>query len=177
MKTRFFCSIACFGILCCTCLFHCRAVEAGPAECCACRDSLAMDPAVRDSLIQVIAGASVKRISTVGYDADTTAWASRKKALSAADKERFQFLLLDKSNFQSDVTVFGRFMPSVRVTMKSGGRKLLVSLDFGLSKWSLTDLKSGEEWRFDLRSEELLRWAWLQFPDDLLLKTLYLSQA
>ena len=111
------------------------------------------DPAIPDSLLEVIAGASVRRIASIGYPADSSALVSRKKSLSAAQGEQFKFLLLDKSNFRSNDTVFGRFMPSVVVTMKSGGRRVLVSLDFGLGKWALTDAKSGQEWMFDLRSE------------------------
>lgn len=165
------------AFLSCACLLHCRAVETGPSAGLAAPDTLVVEQqTVSDSLLQLIAGASVRRAVTTGFDSDSKTLVSQKKSLSKSSREQFKFLLSDKANFKSDDTVFGQFMPSVSVTMKSKGRKLKVSLDFGLEKWSLTDLKTGQEWQYDLRSKELLRWAWLQFPDDNLLKTLYLSQ-
>ncbi len=167
-----------FALLSCVCFLHCRAVEAAPgpsglAE----PDSLVVEKhAVPDSLLQVIVGASVRRVASISVVTDSSILVSRKRSLSVADGELFKFLLLEKANFRCDDTLFGRFMPSVIVLMKSGGRKWKASFDFGLGKWALTDLKSRQEWTFDLRSKELLRWAWLQFPEDYLLKTLYLSQ-
>ena len=165
------------AFLSCACLLHCRAVETGPSAGLAAPDTLVVEQqTVSDSLLQLIAGASVRRAVTTGFDSDSKTLVSQKKSLSKSSREQFKFLLSDKANFKSDDTVFGQFMPSVSVRMKSKGRKLKISLDFGLGKWSLTDLKTGQEWQYDLRSKELLRWAWLQFPDDNLLKTLYLSQ-
>lgn len=176
MKTFSLFSALNLVLLSCACFLHGRAVEAGPSGLVE-PDSLAVEQqAMPDSLLQVIAGATVKRVTSLGVDADSSVLISRKKSLSAAEGELFKFLLLDKANFQGDDTLFGRFMPSVTVLMKSEGRKWKASFDFGLGKWALTDMKSGQECMFDLHSKDLLRWAWLQFPEDYLLKTLYLSQ-
>ena len=108
------------AFLSCACLLHCRAVETGPSAGLAAPDTLVVEQqTVSDSLLQLIAGASVRRAVTTGFDSDSKTLVSQKKSLSKSSREQFKFLLSDKANFKSDDTVFGQFMPSVSVTMKS----------------------------------------------------------
>ena len=135
------------AFLSCACLLHCRAVETGPSAGLAAPDTLVVEQqTVSDSLLQLIAGASVRRAVTTGFDSDSKTLVSQKKSLSKSSREQFKFLLSDKANFKSDDTVFGQFMPSVSVTMKSKGRKLKISC-FPRNKGNCKLIKINTGWR------------------------------
>lgn len=90
------------------------------------------------------------------------------KSLRFRKEERsiLRFILGNPQNYQSDKKVYGRFFPSFQIFLKKGKSKCTLNFDFGLRKWNVCDENGKEVKRFDLNSNEMLRFAQMQFPED-----------
>ena len=91
-----------------------------------------------------------------------------QKSLRFRKNERsiLRFILANPWNYQSDKAVYGRFLPSFRILFKKGKAQCTLNFDFGLHKWNVCDEKGKEIKRFDLNSNEMLRFAQMHFPED-----------
>ena len=91
-----------------------------------------------------------------------------QKSLRFRKTERsiLQFILSNPWNYQSDNMVYGRFLPSFQILIKKGNEECTLNFDFGLRKWNVCDKMGKEIKRFDLNSNEMLRFAQMQFPED-----------
>lgn len=96
------------------------------------------------------------------------------KSLRFRKNERsiLRFILANPRNYQSDKAVYGRFLPSFQILFKKGKAQCTLNFDFGLYKWNVCDEKGKEIKRFDLNSNEMLRFAQMHFPEDELINEL-----
>lgn len=86
--------------------------------------------------------------------------------VSKNDKYVLDFIISAPSNYVSNNTVYGQYVPNFSITFKaSKGQSCVANFDFGLGKWNVCDAKGKEIARYDLPSTEVLRLANRLFPD------------
>lgn len=97
-----------------------------------------------------------------------------QKSLRFRKDERsiLRFIISNPQNYQTDKVVYGRFLPSFQILFKKGKAQCTLNFDFGLHKWNVCDEKGKEIKRFDLNSNEMLRFAQMHFPEDELINEL-----
>lgn len=86
--------------------------------------------------------------------------------VSKNDKYVLDFILSAPSNYVSNDTVYGKYVPNFSLTFKaSKGQSCVANFDFGLGKWNLCDAKGLEIVRYDLPTTDVLRLANQLFPE------------
>lgn len=136
--------------------------------CSAAADSL-IRQAVGDSVCDILADASNLRISLLPAQGDSVP-VSRK--IARKDRRLVSFIIFNPKNFLRDSRVYGIFLPQVELSFRAGRKELTVRYDFGLRKWGIFNSKGECLSMFDLEADNMLRFAALQFPDNLLLSRL-----
>lgn len=82
------------------------------------------------------------------------------------DKYVLNFILSAPSYYESNDTVFGKYVPNFTLNFKaSKGRSCSANFDFGLRKWNICDASGNEIVKFDLPTSDVLRFANQLFPD------------
>lgn len=86
--------------------------------------------------------------------------------VSKNDKYVLDFILSAPSNYVSNDTVYGKYIPNFSLTFNaSKGRTCIANFDFGLGKWNICDSKGKEIVRYDLPTTDVLRLANQLFPE------------
>lgn len=129
------------------------------------RDTV-MRKAVGDSLYSILNDA--KKVSASlklrTYDNKKDSIVNVKVAKN--DKYVLNFILSAPSYYASNDTVYGKFLPNFTLTFTANkGKKCFANFDFGLRKWSVCDAQGKEIVRFDLPTNDVLRFANQLFPN------------
>lgn len=124
---------------------------------------------VSDSIYHLLTKS--KEIRAFVLDIDT---ASHKRPLRLNRMQRtiLRFIITDAANYQSDITVYGKFMANFQLEFRHKGNVCLLHFDFGLKKWQLCS-KNGEVLKqYDLKTNDMLRLAHMIFPTNDLINEL-----
>lgn len=89
--------------------------------------------------------------------------------LSKRDMKAMKKYVLDSKNQESKDTVLGVFVPSVCFDFKYKDALCRVQFDFGLGKWSITDVMGNQLYLFNCKGQEAFDTALSLFPDNQLL--------
>ena len=86
--------------------------------------------------------------------------------VSKNDKYVLDFILSAPSNYVSNDTVYGKYVPNFSLTFNAAkGQSCVANFDFGLGKWNICDSKGKEIVRYDLPTTDVLRLANQLFPE------------
>lgn len=86
--------------------------------------------------------------------------------VSKNDKYILNFILSAPSNYASNDTVYGKYVPNFSLTFNATkGQLCTANFDFGLGKWNICDAKGKEIARYDLPTTDVLRLANQLFPE------------
>lgn len=129
------------------------------------KDSV-MRKAVGDSIYTILTNA--KSVSATlklkAKDNKTDSVVNMKVAKN--DKYVLNFILSAPSYYESNDTVFGKYVPNFTLNFKaSKGRSCTANFDFGLRKWNICDANGNEIVKFDLPTNDVLRFANQLFPN------------
>lgn len=132
-----------------------------------------MRAAVGDSIYKIITEAKKVKAEEIMLSNDTTQ--TVKKA--AVDvKAKFvplvQFVLTDPKIYHGNLATYGNFMPCFKLTFKRKKGICILYFDFGLKKWNVCDETGKQIKMFDLSSDDMLRLAYMLFPENDLYKNL-----
>ena len=92
--------------------------------------------------------------------------------LKTVDKEIFKFIISDGKNYESDEIVYGITRPSLKVIVKNKKTSLQLGFDLGLRKWLICDEKGDTLKQYDIKTDDMLRFAHRLFPEDTLFNEL-----
>lgn len=86
--------------------------------------------------------------------------------VSRNNKYVLDFILSAPSNYVSNDTVYGKYIPNFTLAFNaSKGQSCIANFDFGLGKWNICDAKGKEIVRYDLPTTDVLRLANQLFPE------------
>lgn len=86
--------------------------------------------------------------------------------VSKNDKYVLDFILSAPSNYVSNDTVYGKYVPNFSLTfIAAKGHLCVAKFDFGLGKWNICDARGNEIVRYDLPTTDVLRLANRLFPE------------
>lgn len=129
------------------------------------RDSV-MRKAVGDSIYNILIKsrgvlASVKLKTQDGKNDSIVAVKVNKN-----DKHVLNFILTAPLNYESNDTVYGKYMPNFSLNfITSKDKSCTANFDFGLRKWNICDAQGKEIVIYDLPTNDVLRLANQLFPD------------
>jgi hypothetical protein len=123
-----------------------------------------MQKALGDSLYRVISHARKIEISTIPPQTDSV---SQKVTLRVSSKRKgvLNFIVSNPKNYLSNTIVYGVFMPQFQVNYYLKQELVTLKYDFGLKKWGIFDAMGNIVCMFDLASDNMLRFAHINFPD------------
>lgn len=132
-----------------------------------------MRKALGDSIYNILVEAKNVNASLKLKTADNKNDSTVNVKIGKNDKYVLRFILSDPSNYKSNDTVYGQYVPNFSLQFTaSKGKTCKANFDFGLKKWNICNAKEEEIAKFDLPTDEVLRMANLIFPDCELFKVL-----
>lgn len=131
-----------------------------------------MKSAIGDSIYSIIAGTKKIKAEEIILTNDTTESTLIPFAINIKGKYAplVQFILSNPKNYGGDATVYGLFLPCFKLTFTKANETCILNFDFGLKKWSICDDKGKVIKRFDLPTDDMLRFAHMLFPNNELYK-------
>ncbi len=124
-----------------------------------------MQKALGDSIYRVITQA--KKIEVVSLPLATDSIKQEvKKKISPKELGVVNFIVTNPKNYLSNTTVYGVFLPQLKLTYTLKKEVVTIKYDFGLRKWGVFDAANKEIGMFDLYSDNMLRFACQQFPNN-----------
>lgn len=124
-----------------------------------------MQKAVGDSIYRIITHAKKIEVAVLPQSTDSVKEEVKKK-ISAKEFGIINFIVTNPKNYLSNVIVYGNFVPQLKVTYTLKKESVNLKYDFGLRKWGVFDTEDKELGMFDLVSDNMLRFACQQFPDN-----------
>ena len=153
----------------CSCL-HCAKDKASSVQ--AQRDSV-MVAAVGDSIYKILS--APKRIYAMVVDMSQDSVVNTKTgsiSIKKKDQQLLHFILSDPQLYGGDITTYGLFLPSFKLTFIKGQECCVLNFDFGLKKWAIRNHTGQVIKKYDLPSDNMLRYAHELFPEYELFKEL-----
>ena len=133
-------------------------------------DSLSADKILADSISTVILEA--KEIKAMLLPTPNDSLSGKSIKLKTVNKEIFKFIISDPKNYESDEIVYGKPHPSIKVLVKNKKASLDLGFDLGLRKWLICDEKGDTLKQYDIKTDDMLRFAHRLFPNDTLFNEL-----
>lgn len=124
-----------------------------------------MQKAIGDSIYYIITHAKKNEVSAIPQSSDSTHQEMKKK-ISSKKIDIINFIVTNPKNYLSNVIVYGNFVPQLKVTYTLKKEVVYLKYDFGLRKWGVFNSEDKELGMFDLASDNMLRFACQQFPDN-----------
>lgn len=118
-----------------------------------------------DSIYGIIKNAKEIEVSTIIMQNDTT----RKKScikIGKQDRSLVDFIVLNPMDYKSNIPVWGLMLPTLNVKFSTKKAVIYFEYDFGLRKLRVTDYIGKQLLMFDLKSDNMIRFASLLFPND-----------
>ncbi len=134
-----------------------------------------MHKAVGDSIYRIITNAKKVEITSLPLQSDSLKQTVSRK-VSSKDLELMKFIATNPKNYMTDTPVYGVFMPQFQATYTQKKAKVILKYDFGLRKWGIFDAEDKQIARFDLVSDNMLRFACKMFPDNQFFHELLLTR-
>lgn len=129
------------------------------------KDSI-MRKAVGDSIYTILTEAKTVTASLKLRTKDNKNDSIVKVKVGKNDKYVLNFILTAPSNYESNDTVYGQYVPNFSLTFcASKNQTCVANFDFGLRKWNICDAKGKEIVKYDLPTIDVLRMASQLFPD------------
>lgn len=91
---------------------------------------------------------------------------SCQKELSADERSIVRYVLADKKNLSTDMKVFGEFVPYLRINFHHKRKSITILYDFNLHKWMMKGANDALLCMYDLKSNEIIRFAQFVLPQD-----------
>ena len=123
-----------------------------------------------DSIQKVIVESKVFTAVLLPKPGDSLSGKTMK--LKTVDKEIFKFVISDSKNYESDEIIYGIPRPSLKVIVKNKKTCLHLGFDLGLRKWLIYDEKGDTLKQYDIKTDDMLRFAHRLFPEDTLFNEL-----
>lgn len=124
-----------------------------------------MQKAVGDSIYRVITHAKKIEVAELPLASDSVKQEVTKK-IASKEHGIVNFIVTNPKNYLSNITVYGVFMPQFKVVYTLKKEVVTLKYDFGLRKWGVFNSDDKEIGMFDLASDNMLRYACQQFPDN-----------
>lgn len=129
------------------------------------KDSV-MCKALGDSIYTILTEAKAVSASLKLKTQDNKNDSIVKVKVAKNDKYVLNFILSAPSNYESNDTVYGKYVPNFSLTFNAAkNQSCVANFDFGLRKWNICDAKGKEIVRYDLPTIDVLRMANRLFPD------------
>lgn len=128
-----------------------------------------MRQSVGDSIYILLMKA--KEIRAVSFNTESNP-PEKGLRLNRVQREILRFILTDVKNYQSNATVYGKFASMFQLTFRYKGNSCILNFDFGLNKWQLCEKTGRVLKQYDLKINNMLRFAHLIFPEDNLINEL-----
>ncbi|GEM_PF-3076767 len=98
------------------------------------------------------------------------------KALNKKEKYLLRFLISDTDMYLVDTPNFGMMMPCLRFEFKKSKVQILyLNVDFGLHKWSISNIENKTLAEFCLNKNDMLRFCHLLYPNNKLITEYFKS--
>lgn len=124
-------------------------------------------------LLRTVVGDSVAGIILKARNVEIGTDSCPAKRLNVYEKAIVQYLIADTCNFESDTKVYGLFHSCLSIKFKCRRKNVIIHYDFNLHKWTMENEDKQLLCRYDLKSDEIVRFALLALPDDDYLNKLY----
>lgn len=124
-----------------------------------------MQNAVGDSIYRIITSAKKIEIASLPLASDSIKLKVKKK-ISSKDFGVINFIVTNPKNYMSNIPVYGMFLPQLQLKYTLKKEVVTLKYDFGLRKWGVFNVNNKEVGIFDLESDNMLRFACKQFPDN-----------
>lgn len=134
-----------------------------------------MQKAVGDSIYNIISNAKKVEVTSFPMLSDSIGETISKKVPSK-DLQVMKFIATNPKNYLSNKTVYGEFLPQFQAVFSFKKAKVVLKYDFGLRKWGIFDENDKEIVKFDLSSDNMLRFACNMFPANQFFKELLLTR-
>jgi len=129
------------------------------------KDSV-MCKALGDSIYTILTEAKTVSASLKLKTKDNKNDSIVKVKVAKNDKYVLNFILSAPSNYESNDTVYGKYLPNFSLTFNAAkNQSVVANFDFGLRKWNICDAKGKEIIKYDLPTTDVLRMANKLFPD------------
>lgn len=124
-----------------------------------------MQKAVGDSIYRVITHAKKIEVAALPLASDSIKQEEKKK-IASKNFSVVNFIVTNPKNYMTNTTVYGVFMPQLKVVYSLKKEVVTLKYDFGLRKWGVFNSDEKEIAMFDLASDNMLRFACQQFPEN-----------
>lgn len=124
-----------------------------------------MQKAIGDSLYCMINQAKKIELSLLPQVTDSIKKEVKKK-IASKEIGTVHFIVSNPKNYLSNVQVYGKFVPQLKITYTHKKQIVHIKYDFGLRKWGLFDAEDKVLGMFDLASDNMLRFACQKFPEN-----------
>lgn len=124
---------------------------------------------VNDSVYTILMNGKIKSMQI-----DSNGKCSEMKYLAREDCHLLRFLITDPNLYLGDIKVYGKIMPCIRFEFQKTKNEIIyVNLDFGLGKWTLTNMSGKVLYRSSLSTYDILRFSHELYPQNELIKNQY----
>lgn len=128
--------------------------------------------AMNDSVYVILMNGKIKSMLM-----DCDGKCSEVKYLAREDCHLLRFLITDPKLYLGDTKVYGKMMPCIRFEFqKVKDGSIYMNLDFGLGKWTLTDMSGKVLYSSSLSTNGMLRFCHELYPQNELIKNHYNSK-
>ncbi len=139
---------------------------------------------VADTIMQKALGGSIYRVITKAkkiliislHHATVSVKLKLKKKLSPKELGVINFIVTNPKNYLSNTNVYGVFLPQLQLTYTLKKESVTIKYDFGLRKWGVFNQSDKEIGMFDLSSDNMLRFACQQFPNNAFFNELLMTR-
>lgn len=129
------------------------------------KDSV-MRKAVGDSIYSILTEAKSLSASVKLKTKDNKTDSIVTVKVNKNDKYVLNFILTAPSNYETNDTVYGKYLPNFSLKFTaSKGKVCTANFDFGLKKWNICDSQGKEIVIYDLPTNDVLRLANQLFPN------------
>lgn len=111
-------------------------------------------------------GDSISHIIMKAKNVEISTDSSQSKRMNSYERSVVQYLIADSCNFSTDTKVFGQFVPYLCIKFCHYRKSVKILFDFRLHKWMIKGANEKLLCMYDLKSEDILRFAALALPED-----------
>lgn len=121
--------------------------------------------AIGDSIYHLIEKAKKVEIRSLSLQSDSLSQTLTKK-VSSKELELMKFIATNPKNYIADTVTYGVFLPQFEAVYSLKKECITLKYDFGLRKWAIYNHENKQIAKFDLVSDNMLRFACKMFPDN-----------
>lgn len=125
-----------------------------------------MRESVGDSICMLLMESQNVKVTALKFvDDSVRSSVGQEMKLNKSQRDIVRFILVNRKNCLSDSVVYGKFFPSFWMKFVSGCQACTLNFDFALRKWNICDSKGKMLVQYDLKTDEMLRFACILYPD------------